>query len=89
MFDLLNSSIFVSSGLIVMLLILKVIVLNSGKKIRTSFSSFFWYSKIQIENSSYHFSRRKRVIMNQLSMIILFILGMEALIFIAFLWSEK
>lgn len=86
MSHVLENLFFIVAGLILLVLALKVVVLKSGKHIKTDFTSFFWFSKMQISNSSYSFSKRKRIQMNQLSLILLFLLGLEVIICTSFFW---
>jgi hypothetical protein len=67
-------------------LVLKFIVLKSGRSIKSNFISFFWFSRLQIVNSTYDFSKKKRLVMNQITLIILILLAVEILIGMAYLW---
>jgi hypothetical protein len=72
--------------LILMCIILKIVVLKAGKSIRADLFSFFWFSELQIANSTYGFSKRKRIIMNQLSRILFVLFALEIIIIMAYLW---
>jgi hypothetical protein len=71
---ILSYSVHFITGLIIFLLIGKIIILNSGRKIRCDFFSFFWFSNYHIINSSTKESEKKRELMNRLSIVILILI---------------
>jgi hypothetical protein len=86
MADLLEKLFVIVAVLIFLCILSKVIILKAGKSIRVNLFSFFWFSKIQIVNSSYHFSKRKRILMNQLTKVLLILISIELGIVTAYVW---
>lgn len=73
--------------LIIGIIIAKIVILKTGKPISHSFSSFFWFSRWQIFNSTYEYSKRKRKILNYLTLAILGIILLEMGILLFTLWE--
>ncbi|MCU0403371.1 MAG: hypothetical protein MUE99_02400 [Chitinophagaceae bacterium] len=69
--------------LIVGLLLIKFVLLRVGRPINYTFFSFFWFSRWQITNSSYDYSKRKRRLQNYLTITILSLILIQLLMFIA------
>jgi len=84
---LILQTLFIAVAILILLcLILKIIVLKAGKAIRANLFSFFWFSQLQIANSSYSYSKRKRIVMNQLSRVLFVLLAIEFVIILSYLW---
>ena len=73
--------------LIIGIIIAKIVLLKIGKPINHSFSSFFWFSRWQIFNSTYEYSKRKRKIQNYLTLSIIAIVLIEMGILFFTLWE--
>ena len=62
------------------LLLVKFIILKAGRPINYTFLSFFWFSRWQISNSSFQYSKRKRKVLNYLSLAMVFLIILEVII---------
>ncbi len=75
---------YVTICLMLIIMITKFIVLFNGKKIRADLITFFWFSNYDIINSSSKRSKRKKILMNKLTMAIFGVafLGISAMAYI-------
>lgn len=74
--------------LIIGIIIAKIIILKTGKPINHSFFSFFWFSRWQIFNSRYDYSKKKRKILNYLTISILIIIVIEVSFILFAIWED-
>lgn len=77
MVDMFFLSIWVFTILFLGILLAKFIILKFGRPIKYSFSSFFWFSSLQVSNSSNPNSKQKRIILNYLSIAIILLIFLE------------
>ncbi len=69
-------------------LVAKYFILKFGRPINYTFSSFFWFSRWEVSNSSYQYSKRKRRLLNSLSISIVAILLLEIVVLLVTLIQE-
>lgn len=85
---LLDISIDVLLYLIAALILVKFLILKIGRPIKAKFSSFFWFSRWEILNSSYDYSKKKRIFLNNISLVILLLIVLETALLIISLWQD-
>lgn len=81
MLALLNDSMYLCGGLIMLLLIWKVILfVIHQKRLRFTMNNFFWYSKISISGTYSDTAKKAKLFLNRISLAIVALLLVELLL---------